>query len=213
MRAVPDTVFRQYEEVLKRHGVPRNHYSNYRKWLRYFLDFRFKHLKSCEQSEQVRLFLGKLREKNQTEAQCQQAAHAVSLCFEMHGWETTDVPDEFPEQRHNDNPNSINTLIPTINKRLFQYNVAGYKEKSDSPEWDAVLATMAAEIKVRHYSRKTLKTYGKWSRCFQRFLKNKPPDEVNTEDVRAYLTFLAIKCHVAASTQNQAFRKGIQTED
>jgi len=64
---------------------------------------------------------------------------------------------------------------------------------------------MAAEIKVRHYSRKTLKTYGKWSHSFQRFLKSKPPDLLDTEDVKEYLTFLAVKCHVAASTQNQAF--------
>lgn len=38
-----------------------------------------------------------------------------------------------------------------------QYTDSGYREKSKSPEWDAVLAAMAAEIKVRHYSRKTLK--------------------------------------------------------
>ncbi|MRR56359.1 MAG: hypothetical protein EG822_17975 [Deltaproteobacteria bacterium] len=35
---------------------------------------------------------------------------------------------------------------------------------------------LAAEIKVRHYSRKTLKTYANWSRQFQRFLKNKSPE-------------------------------------
>ena len=50
----------------------------------------------------------------------------------------------------------------------------------DSPEWDAVLAKLAAEIKVRHYSRKTLKAYAKWSRSFQRFLKkNKCPEELS----------------------------------
>ena len=64
---------------------------------------------------------------------------------------------------------------------------------------------MADEIKVRHYSRKTLKTYALWSRNFQRFLKNKPPEEVSTADVKEYLTYLAVQCRVAASTQNQAF--------
>lgn len=43
------------------------------------------------------------------------------------------------------------------------YTGSGYQEKSDSPEWDALLAALAAEIKVRHYSRKTLKTYANWS--------------------------------------------------
>lgn len=64
---------------------------------------------------------------------------------------------------------------------------------------------MAEEIKVRHYSRKTLQTYALWSRQFQRYLKNKPPQELTTADVKEYLTYLAVKCHVAASTQNQAF--------
>ncbi|TWJ17771.1 site-specific integrase [Geobacter argillaceus] len=89
--------------------------------------------------------------------------------------------------------------------RKPQFSAAGYDEKSDSPEWDELLATLAAEIKVRHYSRKTLKTYANWSRQFQRFLKNKPPQELTTADVKTYLTWLAVKCHVAASTQNQAF--------
>ncbi len=64
---------------------------------------------------------------------------------------------------------------------------------------------MAAEIKVRHYSRKTLKTYANWSRQFQRFLKDKPPQELSTADVKDYMTYLAVTCKVAASTQNQAF--------
>ena len=61
------------------------------------------------------------------------------------------------------------------------------------------------EIKIRHYSRKTLQTYALWSRQFQRFLKNKPPEELSSVDVKDYLTHLAVKCKVAASTQNQAF--------
>lgn len=75
----------------------------------------------------------------------------------------------------------------------FQFIEAGYQVKSKSPEWDSVLETMAAEIKVRHYSRKTLKTYANWSRQFQRFLKDKPPQELTSDDVKEYLKFLAVK--------------------
>ncbi|MDI6800648.1 MAG: integron integrase [Thermodesulfovibrionales bacterium] len=64
---------------------------------------------------------------------------------------------------------------------------------------------MAAEIKTRHYSRKTLKTYADWSRKFQSYLQNKPPDELSATDVKSYLTYLAVNCKVSASTQNQAF--------
>lgn len=78
-------------------------------------------------------------------------------------------------------------------------------EKSKSPEWDKIINDLAAEITTRHYSRKTLKAYADWSRKFQSYLKNKAPDGLSTTDVKAYLTYLAVKCKVSASTQNQAF--------
>ena len=81
----------------------------------------------------------------------------------------------------------------------------GYVAKSDSAEWDKTVAALASEIKTRQYSRKTLKTYAHWSRQFQRFLKNKPPHELSSTDVKEYLTYLAVQCHVSAPTHNQAF--------
>lgn len=36
-------------------------------------------------------------------------------------------------------------------------------------------------------------------------MRNKPPDTLSAQDVKAYLTYLAVNCKVAASTQNQAF--------
>ncbi|MEK6725801.1 MAG: integron integrase [Deltaproteobacteria bacterium] len=78
-------------------------------------------------------------------------------------------------------------------------------DKSGSPDWDKIIEDLAAEIKTRHYSRKTLKTYADWCRKFQKFLKNKPTEALTSDDVKAYLTYLAVKRKVAASTQNQAF--------
>ena len=78
-------------------------------------------------------------------------------------------------------------------------------KKSKSPEWDNIIEKLAEEIKTRHYSRKTLKAYADWSRKFQIYLKNKPPDELSAAEVKAYLTYLAVRCKVSASTQNQAF--------
>jgi hypothetical protein len=40
------------------------------------------------------------------------------------------------------------------------------------------MAAMSSEIKVRRHSRKTLKTYACWLWQFQRFLKNKPQQEL-----------------------------------
>jgi integron integrase len=64
---------------------------------------------------------------------------------------------------------------------------------------------LSNEIKTRHYSRKILKAYADWIRKFQGFLHDKLPEELSETDVKAYLTYLAVKCKMAASTQNQAF--------
>jgi integron integrase len=86
-----------------------------------------------------------------------------------------------------------------------RYNEWRCLKKSNSPAWDQAINTLAAEIKVRHYSRKTLKTYADWGRKFQQFLTDKPPEELTALDVKEYLTHLAVKQRVASSTQNQAF--------
>jgi hypothetical protein len=40
----------------------------------------------------------------------------------------------------------------TPHPRTSQHIDAGYQEKSDSPEWDRVMESMADEIRVRHIS-------------------------------------------------------------
>jgi len=77
--------------------------------------------------------------------------------------------------------------------------------KSDSPAWDKLIETLSAEIRTRHYSRKTLKAYADWIRKYQAFLHDKQPEELSATDVKEYLTQLAVNCKVSASTQNQAF--------
>lgn len=86
-----------------------------------------------------------------------------------------------------------------------RYNEWHCLEQTKSSSWDQAIDKLAAEITIRHYSRKTLKTYADWGRKFQRYLRDKPPDELSAVDVKEYLTYLAVKCRVASSTQNQVF--------
>ena len=44
-----------------------------------------------------------------------------------------------------------------------------------------------------------------WTRKFQTYTRSKPPNQLVTEDVKSFLTDLAVRQNVAASTQNQAF--------
>jgi integron integrase len=198
---LPLHLISQYRTFCARRGVPEGAIADHMKWVRYFLDYCEKYQVSGDEAERTRLFLEKLLQKGQSEDKRRQAAWSVALYFAMIRAGRGAVTLEQPGAALSDFP-SAEALR---HSRPSQYKVAGYQEKSDSPEWDEVMARLADEIKVRHYSRKTLQTYAKWSRSFQRFLKDKHPSELTTEDVKDYLTFLAVKCHVAASTQNQAF--------
>ncbi|MEW6714380.1 MAG: phage integrase N-terminal SAM-like domain-containing protein [Nitrospirota bacterium] len=62
---------------------PVSRHADYKKWLLYYLDFKSKYRLPDSKSEHVRLFVEKLQEKNQTPAQQKQAAHALSLYFEI----------------------------------------------------------------------------------------------------------------------------------
>ncbi|MGB5834149.1 MAG: phage integrase N-terminal SAM-like domain-containing protein [Thiohalocapsa sp.] len=71
--------------------------------------------------------------------------------------------------------------------------------------WVEVYENLETAIKVRHYSPKTLKSYRSWARKFQGLTRSKAPGALSVEDVKRFLSFLAVKQQVAASTQNQAF--------
>jgi hypothetical protein len=80
---IPNSVFVQYEMALKKREIPSLLFADYKKWLRCYLDFCVKHVTTGDKSERKQLFLNKLGEKKQTNEQMKQAAHAVSLYFEM----------------------------------------------------------------------------------------------------------------------------------
>ena len=71
--------------------------------------------------------------------------------------------------------------------------------------WDQVHNQLKKEILLRQYSPKTLRTYATWVRQFQKFTHHKTPSDINKDDARDFLSYLAVKRKVAASTQNQAF--------
>ena len=66
--------------------------------------------------------------------------------------------------------------------------------------YDATIEAM----RVRHYSRRTEQAYVHWIRRFILFHRHRHPRELGEADVNRFLTHLAVKEHVAASTQNQA---------
>jgi integron integrase len=71
--------------------------------------------------------------------------------------------------------------------------------------WVKEFQELENEIQVRHYSPKTGKAYRIWLRKFQAFTRSKAPKLLATSDVKEFLTFLAVRERMSASSQNQAF--------
>ena len=226
MLPIPENVLDRFNKVLQHRAVAEPLHGHYRKWLRYFLDFSGKYPLPESRPEQVRLFTDKLKSKKQTPQQCSQAAYAVSLFFESQKLQDRRRLSSPPLVRHVDRQTEAQSTENSFIKNTSalseasvavpqlpnphpstggrRYNEWRCLEKSKSPAWDQAIEILAAEIKVRHYSRKTLKTYADWGRKFQCYLHDKPPSELLSLDVKN-LTHLAVKQRVASSTQNQAF--------
>src|SRR6266571_8638216 len=73
MIPVPYSVMNDYGALLRVREISPAHVEHYKKWLRYFYDFSANYLDSGDKPEKVKLFLEKLRSKNQTPVQCQTA--------------------------------------------------------------------------------------------------------------------------------------------
>jgi len=83
MEPIPNDLLAQFDAVLVQKVVPSKSHDDYRKWLRYFLDYRLKYPPPDQRSEQVRLFIEKLRSKGEAGRDLHDAAHALSLYFSL----------------------------------------------------------------------------------------------------------------------------------
>jgi hypothetical protein len=76
--------------------------------------------------------------------------------------------------------------------------------KPSGESWKWVYEGLDSAIKIRHYSPKTLSAYRFWTRRLQTFTRSKDARLLGTEDLRAFLSYLATAKQVSASSQNQA---------
>ena len=75
----------------------------------------------------------------------------------------------------------------------------------DNSVWKNVILNMKEEIRLQNKSLKTERSYIYWAKKFSEYTGNKTPGVVNQDDVKAFLTYLAVEKSVAISTQKQAF--------
>ncbi len=67
-----------------------------------------------------------------------------------------------------------------------------------------LLEEVRDQMRTRHYSYRTEQTYLQWIKQFILFHGKRHPSLLGSEEISSFLTYLAVKRTVAASTQNQA---------
>ena len=166
-------------------------------------------------------FIRKLQEKKQPKAQQEQAVKAITLYYKIlkaKGFPKKPTPQTSSPPGYAPLKDKKHFSIRETVARPLQYEKAilplsrdsapssrahtpsrtvnpsekGYVERGNGASWKTEYSLLADEIHARHYSSKTLKTYKGWVRKFQTFTRSKTPELLSANDVKEFLTFLAV---------------------
>lgn len=214
MKKIPSALNEQFKTLLAKNKIAQRYQTHYFKWLRYYLDFCHKYGFDESSPQSLPNFIKKLKEKKQTAAQQKQADRAIHIYYNFIRPESADPVKQADRDAQQtavvqETPGSFHAslseakLTSDTGKTNSQSDSAAKKAANKS--WKKALSDLSNEIKVRHYSPKTLKSYSTWVRKLQNFSQIKDPAKLSTADVKDFLTFLAVKQKVSASSQNQAF--------
>ncbi|MGZ0657367.1 integron integrase [Coraliomargarita sp. W4R72] len=188
MIKLPLESFKRYQARLNALGISNQENPHYVKWVRYFLDFEAKYGEGAPTSQIVDAFIEKLASKGQSPGLRSQARKAVNIYLEIN------QPPAPSDTRSELEPNLVSPVKPKAPE------MPGLRDG-----WAGLEQAMAGEITRRNYSPKTLSTYVKWVQRFGVYTGHIPVAEISDETAKDFLTDLAVKNHVVASTQNQAF--------
>lgn len=174
--------YQTFGEFLKEHRLVREQHLNYYvDWVERFTKHCGNRLQNISRKS-ISSYLGTISKwKNVQDWQIRQADDAIqiftkSYLKKVHGF------DMVEQCRQHD--------IPT---------------KPGLESWKKLLEDSRESIRIRHLAYSTEKTYLLWIRKFGEYLEHKAPIVVESDDVRKYMTYLALLRNVAPSTQNQAF--------
>lgn len=217
---VPQDIKIKFDTLLIDNKIEINEHHNFRKWLRYYLDFCTKYSFPHLNKESLSPFIKKLHEKKQSQNQQKQASHAIFLYYTLLKTDSKVINKTVNEKNSKfvtgDSRNKsqfsvkkqqIPEKVPEHNQNSSQNikNLSKSENQKKAKSWNDALNELHALIKIKHYSPKTLKAYTHWVKKFQGFTRNKDIDALTSIDVKNFLEHLAIKVNVSASTQNQAF--------
>lgn len=191
------TEYDRLARILLNREYPKKIARAYTKWIRTFQAFTRSQPPEMLSSQDAGAFLVWLPEKRRmTVSQLHQVYDAL-LLFYRHVL-----------QRELEVERPARSSAPASSKKgsvFSQETVSSEKPSDRGASWQSEYTRLTEEIHTRHYSPKTLKTYMHWAHKFQAFTKSQDPQTLSVDDVKAFLSYLAVKREVSASTQNQAF--------
>jgi integron integrase len=224
MLTLPKDLSQKFNDLLAGKSFPDESKASYLKWLRFYWDTCNKYHYEPYSSESLSCFLRKLVEKRQSEQQQKQARHSITLFYRMQYNAVASSEALHPENstgisvRYQSAPLTIapkgtaetgpKPLIPANqgnSPTSDEINQTEHADAKTGSSWVFVFDTLNSEIKIRHYSPKTLKSNRSWTRHFQAFTKSKDYQALTQQDVVDFLSHLAEVQQVSASSQNQAF--------
>ncbi len=178
-----------YRNVLKRRGVPEKSIQWYVRWAeRYAMAIRGQPLRE-RTDEDAEAYLRSLQNQQGIQQwQVHQAREALEILY----------ADIFQREL------KIPALAQRRSAHKYRFSDVADDRAGQNKQYHALFDDLRTEIRVRHYSFKTEHSYVGWVRRFLGFHRLKPIEELGTEHIKQYLSYLAGGRSVAASTQNQA---------
>ncbi len=188
-----------FDRRMDRSGVAAVEREDYRKWVRFYLDFCQKYGHSPRSFSSLDPFLAKLASKKQPVDRLQQASDAVRLligpAFVRQEFGATAVVDRRTgSSAEKGGQRTASPGIPAAGSGVGR-----------GASWETEYRELEGAIKMRNYSGKTLSTYRMWVRKFQSFVRSMPSSKLGGEEAKQFLSDLAVRHEAAGSTQNQAF--------
>jgi integron integrase len=183
--------WQEYASVVLSSGIPPEKVKWYVKWAKEFaVSLRGIPLRKRTESH-VQNFLDNMRKHNIRKWQLEQAESALKILFQDFmklSW-AQNWHDLITSPKSDQNKSSFQDCLKTNNPDAVH---------------EDIFAKLRNELRMRHYSLSTERTYEDWIRRFIKFHGLKSPMQLGPDAVKKYLGYLAEGRNVSASTQNQA---------